>query len=100
MPFIFEVKVVPSSGQNKWILDKNGTLKCYLKSAPEKGKANKELIQLISKVLKIPQSDVAIVSGATDRRKKISITLDLTFDQLLEKVGIVRDEVKQQISMF
>ncbi len=100
MPFIFEVKVVPSSGQNKWILDKNGALKCYLKSAPEKGKANKELIQLISKALKIPQSDVVIVSGATDRRKKISITLDLTFDQLLEKVGIMRDEVKQQISMF
>jgi len=45
MSLVFDLKVVPRSGRNKWVLDKSGKLKCYLKSPPEKGLANKELIK-------------------------------------------------------
>lgn len=95
MAFIFDVKVVPSSGKNKWILDKAGRLKCYLKNPPEQGKANNELIKLVAKALKITQSEVAIVAGAVSRIKKIRVELDITLDQLLSAVGIER-----QISIF
>jgi uncharacterized protein (TIGR00251 family) len=97
MSLVFDVKVVPRSGQNKWILDKQGQLKCYLKSAPEKGKANQELIKLLAKALKITQADITIIAGATSRIKKIKITLPISFDILLTALGI---EVQRQLSVF
>lgn len=90
MAFIFELKVVPSSGRNKWMLDKSGMLKCFLKNPPEKGLANKELIKLVAKALSIPQAGVAIVSGAASRKKRLKIEKDITFNQLIAILGIER----------
>lgn len=95
MALIFDVKVIPSSGKNDWVLNKEGQLKCYLKSPPENGLANKELIKIIAKQLHIPQQEVSIIAGKTSRRKKIQIQQDLTYEQLLHKLGI-----EQQMSMF
>ena len=88
MSFIFEVKVVPRSGRNKWVLDKLGKLKCYLKNPPEKGLANKELIKLISKALSIPQQDVQIITGQTNKTKRIKVSIEITFDQLLTFLNV------------
>lgn len=48
-------------------------LKINVVSVPEKGKANKELISYLAKVLKIAKTDMEIISGALDRYKKILI---------------------------
>ncbi len=90
MPLIIDIKVVPSAGRALCKLDKNGQLKCYVKSPPEQGKANKELIKLLAKALKIPQADVTIIAGATRRNKKIQITYNITLGQLLDALGIER----------
>lgn len=37
MALMLTIKVVPSSGKNEWKMEANQSLKCYLKSAPEKG---------------------------------------------------------------
>ena len=95
MALVFDVKVVPSSGRVAWKLDKSGILKCYLKSPPERGLANKELIKLLSKALSVPQADVTIASGATSRKKRLRVGLDMTFEQLLNALGIER-----QIDLF
>ena len=86
MALIFEVKVIPSSGSFGFFQDKNGDLKCYLKSAPEKGQANKELIKNLARLLKIPQNDVELLAGETIRKKKIKIHIALTLDQLKQIV--------------
>ena len=39
MSLVIEIKVFPSSGRQKFVIDKSGKLKCYLKNPPEKGKA-------------------------------------------------------------
>jgi len=90
MALVVEIKVIPGSGRNKWIIDKSGTLKCYLKNPPEKGLANKELIKLLAKALGLAQQDVEIIRGVTSRKKHIKIALDVNFDQLLEKLRIER----------
>lgn len=95
MAIIVQIKVVPSSGQNKWVLDKSGLLKCYLKSSPERGLANKELVKLVAKALSIPQSDVQIVSGTTSRKKRLKIASDITLEQILSFLGVER-----QIGLF
>lgn len=92
MPIIIDVKVFPSSGYNKWIIGNYGKLKCYLKNPPEKGLANKELIKLLSKALSIVKSDIEIISGAKSRNKRLKISIDLTFDQILGLLGIEKQQ--------
>lgn len=48
-------------------------LKVSVTAVPEDGKANKALVKLLSKTLKVPKSGIEIVAGATDRNKKISL---------------------------
>ena len=86
MFLIIDVKVMPQSGRQSFQLDKNGQLKCYLTSAPEKGKANQELIKFVAKILKIPQHHIDLVSGQTTRLKKLKIFTKLTYEQFLKLV--------------
>jgi uncharacterized protein len=90
MSLIIQIKVVPSSGHTKWTIDKSGILKAYLKNPPEKGLANDELIKTIAKALKITQAQVTIISGATSRIKRVKINRELTYDQMINTLGIER----------
>ncbi len=67
-----QVKVVPKSSRRKveW---KDGVLKVWVNAAPEGGKANRAVIELLSKLLKVPKSSFSIISGETSRRKVIQI---------------------------
>ena len=53
MTIVLDIKVVPSSGKQRIEVDKTGKLKCHLKSPPEKGKANHELIKFLSQKLSL-----------------------------------------------
>ena len=46
----------------------------YLVEPPEHGKANKALLKFLSKTFHLPSSSFSIVSGATSKVKRISIT--------------------------
>lgn len=92
MSLIIYLKVVPASGQQKWVIGKNGELKAYLKSQPEKGLANKELLKSLAKALKIPQEDVQLLSGDTARIKKIKIQAPITYENLLTTLGLALPE--------
>lgn len=88
MTLVVQIKVMPSSGRQEFKVDKRGNLVCYLKSAPERGLANKELIQLLAKALRLSQAEVAIVSGLTSRLKKVIIAAPYTQAELMVKLGI------------
>jgi len=78
----FAVKVVPGSSRTaiKGLLDH--ALKINLAAAPEKGKANKELIKLLSRTLNTSKSTIQITSGNHNTQKEIFVA-DLTESQLL-----------------
>jgi len=44
-----------------------------LNSAPEKGRANDELIDLLARALKLPRSSITLIRGATSRFKTVRI---------------------------
>ena len=72
------VRVVPNASSNEiegWHQDETGAdeLKIRVTAAPEKGKANKAVIELLSKNLKIGKSKVVMLQGGTGRRKKFFI---------------------------
>ncbi len=94
MSLVVDVKVAPQSGRQKFALDKSGMLKIFLKSAPEGGKANAELVVLLAKKLRIAQSEVVILLGATSRKKRLKIGVGLNFEELLEKLAV---EIQQKI---
>jgi uncharacterized protein len=55
-------------------------IKIKLNSAPEKGKANKELVSFISNRTGIPRKNIKIISGDKSHLKDISLRYDNDFD--------------------
>jgi uncharacterized protein (TIGR00251 family) len=75
------VKLTPKASRNKiegLVCDGDGLemLKVSVTAVPEDGKANKALIDLLAKSWKIAKRSIQIVSGATDRRKILTIEGD------------------------
>lgn len=73
------VRLIPNSSSCRlcgFFRDVEGQdfLKIAVISVPEKGKANKELINYLAKSLKIAKSLIEIVAGEFDKYKKIKIT--------------------------
>ena len=90
MALILDIKVIPQSGKQLFKLDKNDRIVCYIKGAPERGLANREVIKLIAQLCKIPLADVTIIGGSTSRNKRIKIEASLTQDQLWKALGLVK----------
>lgn len=69
-----QVKVIPKSPKTEFVEKMaDNTYKIRLKAAPEKGKANQELIAFLAKSLKLDKADIKIISGHTDPRKLIKL---------------------------
>jgi uncharacterized protein (TIGR00251 family) len=68
-----KVKVKPNSRSNEVMeLDKD-YFEVKVSVPPEKGKANKKVIELLSKYFKIPKSRITIISGELFKEKVIEI---------------------------
>ncbi len=70
------VKVKPNSKEQKIIEEVDGSFTIRLKSPPVDGKANEELIKVLSKKYNVPKSYIRIKSGASSRQKLIEIDTD------------------------
>lgn len=66
---LIKVKVIPNSSRME-LKEENGKLKLYLKSVPEKDKANSELLKFFKKKFNLK---VEIVSGKKSRDKILQI---------------------------
>jgi len=51
----------------------NGALKVAVTSAPERGKANKAIIVVLSKQLKLRKSQIELISGPTSKQKRFLV---------------------------
>ncbi len=70
------IKVKPNSKEQQIIEEEDGSLTIRLKSPPVDGKANQELIKVLSKKYNVPKSYIRIKSGASSRQKLIEIDTD------------------------
>jgi len=82
----FEIIAKPKASKNAIGDVHDGALKISVTAPPDKGKANKAIIKLLSKELKIPQSSISIISGETSRRKKVRIE-GVTSDDIRKIAG-------------
>ena len=70
---VVSVKVQPNASKDMVVGEHADQLKIAVTVAPEKGKANKTVIKVLSKLLGVKSSDVEILSGETSREKKVFI---------------------------
>ncbi|MGQ2968395.1 MAG: DUF167 domain-containing protein [Allorhizobium sp.] len=75
------VRLTPNGGRDAFdgvevAADGLAHLKARVTAVPEKGKANKALVALLSKALKVPKSSISVVSGETSRQKILRIEGD------------------------
>lgn len=79
--YVVRIKLTPNAASSgfKGIIDgADGEkyLKASVTAAPEKGKANKDLINMLSRQLKISKQAFSVIFGQTDHYKKIYIDID------------------------
>lgn len=68
---VVSVKVLPRSSINQIVGFEGDILKVKVKSAPVDGLANRDLILLLSRSVKVAKEKVEIISGQRSRLKKI-----------------------------
>jgi uncharacterized protein (TIGR00251 family) len=82
---LLHLRVQPNASRSEIAGLHGQRLKIRLQSPPQDGKANRELIRFLSKLLKIPKSSLDLIRGQTSRDKTIRLK-DITVDQVTSAV--------------
>ncbi|MDI3473938.1 MAG: uncharacterized protein PWR30_261 [Candidatus Woesearchaeota archaeon] len=69
----FVVRVIPNSKEQRLFREGNA-IKAYVKARPENGKANQELITLLSEYFDVNKREIKIIKGEKSRNKIIQIS--------------------------
>ena len=67
---IIKIKIVPNSSKNDIILEE-GFIKVKITAQPIENKANKALIEYLSKQFKVPKTNIEIIKGETSKEKTL-----------------------------
>ncbi len=78
---ILPVRAQPGARRNEIRGEQDGMLKVSVTQAPEKGKANKAIIALLSKSLGLRKSQIELIAGETSKQKRFLIR-DVETDEL------------------
>lgn len=84
---LVNIKIVPNSSKNDIILEEE-FVKVKITAQPIEGKANKALIEFLSKKFKIPKTSIEIVKGETTKEKTLFFK---TTDE--EKIESIKKEL-------
>jgi len=81
----FDVLATPGSSVSKVRNVHGNALKVAVRAAPERGKANDEIVEVLAAFFSVPRGTVAILSGETSRNKRVRIT-GLSIDTALARI--------------
>ena len=70
---VFAVRVSPGAAKTRVLGEHDGALKVAVAAPPERGKANKALLNFLAKALGIKKSQLQLLAGETSRVKKIAV---------------------------
>lgn len=71
---LISLKIVPNSSKNCIVIE-DGFIKVKVTAQPIENKANKALIEFLSKEFKIPKTSITIVRGDTAKEKTLSFKI-------------------------
>lgn len=80
------VRAYPGSRRDELRGEHDGALKVAVTQAPEKGKANKAIGEVLAKALQLRRSQIELLSGDTQSQKRFLIR-GVTAEELLRRLG-------------
>jgi uncharacterized protein len=83
---ILPVRAQPGARRNEIRGVQGGMLKVCVTQSPEKGKANKALVELLSKSLAVKKSQIELIAGETSHQKRFLVR-GLTIEELAKRVA-------------
>lgn len=84
MNFITTLKIVPNSSRNE-VVREDDYIKIKITAPPVENKANKVLIEFLSKKLSVAKTKIKIIRGETSKLKTISVE-DMTEEDFNTKI--------------
>lgn len=87
---ILPVRAHAGSRKNGILGQREGLLRIAVTAAPEKGKANRAIVDVLSKALGVAKSSIELVAGETATKKRFLIS-GVSVDELrakLESLGV------------
>jgi uncharacterized protein (TIGR00251 family) len=91
---VFMAKIVPGSSRTALCGLLDEMVKIKVSAAPEKGKANKCLLDFLVKQLGVKRNAVSIISGRTSTVKGVKVR-GISVEQLLNKLNFNKQSVGQ-----
>ena len=82
---ILPVRAQPGARRNELRGEQDGMLKVCVTQSPEKGKANKALIEVLAKQLKLKKSGIELIAGETSHHKRFLVR-EITIEELRERI--------------
>ena len=70
---ILPIRAQPGAHRNELRGEQGGMLKVCVTQSPEKGKANKAVVELLSKSLGLKKSQIELIAGETSHQKRFLI---------------------------
>ncbi len=83
MALRIKIKVVPNAAKNSVEGWHGDALRIRIAAAPDRGRANEELIEFLGELLSLPKREIQILSGHTSCLKWVEIQADWTLEELL-----------------
>jgi uncharacterized protein (TIGR00251 family) len=80
------VKVLPNASRNEILGLANGVWRIKIAAPPEKGKANKELIEFLSEQLEVRKDNISILRGHTSHNKLVVV------------IGLTQEDISRRLS--
>ena len=74
--FTVNLRISPNSAKNEIIKNDDGSVKVKITAQAIDGKANKALVEFLSKTFKLPKTSIEIVRGETSKDKTILFKTD------------------------
>ena len=84
---IIKLKISPNASKNE-IIKTDEMVKVKVTAQPIENKANKALIEFLSKNFKVPKSSIEIVKGETSKEKTI-LFKNISSDKMVESKSIL-----------
>lgn len=74
---LIKIKVFPNSKKQEVIKKSEDSFEVKVKAKPQKGEANKEVMEILTSYFKISKSKIRLIKGFKKRNKIFKITISL-----------------------
>ena len=70
---VLAVRAQPGAKKDAVLGERNGAMRVAVTAAPERGKANEAIVEVLAEALKCRRSQITLLSGETSRDKRFLI---------------------------